>query len=91
MKREHKACRVCKRSCCEADEGHEDGRLRRWTYESDAKVDADLEVLVLSGKTDWYCSKVLPCFNLHSFCVYVRDRCVFTYVALLTLTASLGS
>ena len=72
MKRRLKTCRVCKRSCQDFDPAHDDGRFMRWTYESDAKVNPVEDVLVLSGRTDWFCAKVPPCFRLDLFCVSVR-------------------
>ena len=61
-----------KRSCQELDPAHDDGRLIRWTYEADAKVNPEEDLLVLSGRTDWFCAKVSPCFRLDLFCVSVR-------------------
>ena len=71
MKRKYKTCRVCSRSCLTLDEGHEDGRYIRWTYEAEAKVDPVLDILILSGRADWFCNKVPPRFNVDSLCLFV--------------------
>ena len=90
MNRKHKTCRACKRGCCEDDEAHEDGRLIRWTYEVDAKVDPDLDMLICSGCLDWYCNKVPPRFNVDYLCLFcLLGREVFN--ALLSIRLSLRS